>query len=83
LIIGSSIYYWNNVQGFRHLQHGHQSDQQQIFAIPTLNDALTLSIMALVVALIAGLYPPSWPPGWSLWMRCAQKNSLAPGVQGA
>jgi ABC-type antimicrobial peptide transport system permease subunit len=29
----------------------------RIFAIPTLNDAITLSIMALVVALIAGLYP--------------------------
>jgi ABC-type lipoprotein release transport system permease subunit len=60
VIIGeAAIYYWNNVaKGFDISNMGiTMLISNRIFAIPTLNDAITLSIMALVVALIAGLYP--------------------------
>jgi ABC-type lipoprotein release transport system permease subunit len=60
VIIGeAAIYYWNNVaKGFDISNMGlNLLISNRIFAIPTLNDAITLSIMALVVALIAGLYP--------------------------
>jgi ABC-type lipoprotein release transport system permease subunit len=60
LIIGeAAIYYWNNVQGGFDISNMGLNllISNRIFAIPTLNDAITLSIMALVVALIAGLYP--------------------------
>lgn len=60
LIIGEgAIYYWDNIQkGFDISKMGiSMLISNRIFAVPTLSDAISLSIMALVVALLAGLYP--------------------------